>query len=229
MPRRDALGGLDAPQVLIIGAGETEELTARALAEQGVTTMFVANRRRERAIALARRFGGAAMSFDALPAELERGRHRRRRDVVAARAARRRGARAGDGARARAAAAADRPRGAARHRPGVRDAAPASRSSTSTTCRPGRARNRAVRQARGAPGRGDRRGGDPGVRRVARLARGAADDRARCASAADAVVDAAARRERGPLGGADRARPRARRGDRRGRPSSGCCTSRRCG
>jgi glutamyl-tRNA reductase len=34
--------------------------------------MFVANRRRERAIALARRFGGASGSFDALPAELQR-------------------------------------------------------------------------------------------------------------------------------------------------------------
>ena len=35
--------------VLIIGAGETAELTARALHTQGVRTMFVANRRRERA------------------------------------------------------------------------------------------------------------------------------------------------------------------------------------
>ena len=34
--------------------------------------MFVANRRRERAIALAQRFGGASGSFDALPGELER-------------------------------------------------------------------------------------------------------------------------------------------------------------
>jgi glutamyl-tRNA reductase len=34
--------------------------------------MFVANRRRERAIALARRFGGTTGSFDALPGELER-------------------------------------------------------------------------------------------------------------------------------------------------------------
>ena len=34
--------------------------------------MFVANRRRDRAIALAERFGGASGSFDALPAELER-------------------------------------------------------------------------------------------------------------------------------------------------------------
>ena len=58
--------------MLIIGAGETAELTARALAEQGVSTIFVANRRRERAIDLARRFGGSTIAFDALPAELER-------------------------------------------------------------------------------------------------------------------------------------------------------------
>jgi glutamyl-tRNA reductase len=69
---RSALGELSSRHVLIIGAGETAELTARALAEQGVSTMFVANRRRERAIALAKRFGGDSIAFDALPAELER-------------------------------------------------------------------------------------------------------------------------------------------------------------
>jgi len=69
---RDALGDLAARHVLIVGAGETAELTAQALHDQGVTTMFVANRRRDRAIALARRFGGASGSFDALPGELVR-------------------------------------------------------------------------------------------------------------------------------------------------------------
>jgi glutamyl-tRNA reductase len=69
---RSALGELASRHVLIIGAGETAELTARALAEQGVSTMFVANRRRERAIELARRFGGSTIAFDALPGELER-------------------------------------------------------------------------------------------------------------------------------------------------------------
>ena len=58
--------------VLIIGAGETAEGTARALHEQGVRTMFVANRRRERAIELAQRFGGETVAFDALPDELAR-------------------------------------------------------------------------------------------------------------------------------------------------------------
>jgi len=69
---RSALGELSSRHVLIIGAGETAELTARALSEQGVSTMFVANRRRERAIALAQRFGGDTIAFDGLPGELER-------------------------------------------------------------------------------------------------------------------------------------------------------------
>jgi glutamyl-tRNA reductase len=67
-----ALGDLTARHVLLIGAGETAELTARTLHDHGVTTMFIANRRRERAIALAQQFGGASGSFDALPAELAR-------------------------------------------------------------------------------------------------------------------------------------------------------------
>jgi glutamyl-tRNA reductase len=58
--------------VVIVGAGDTSEQVARAFHEQGVSTMFVANRRRDRAIALAERFGGSSGSFDALPGELER-------------------------------------------------------------------------------------------------------------------------------------------------------------
>jgi glutamyl-tRNA reductase len=69
---RDALGDLSGRRVLIMGAGATAELTAQALHAEGVTTMFVANRRREGAIALARRFGGESGTFDALPAELGR-------------------------------------------------------------------------------------------------------------------------------------------------------------
>jgi glutamyl-tRNA reductase len=70
---RDVIGDdLASRRVLIIGSGETAELTARALSDEGVSTIFVANRRRERAIALAQRFGGGSVSFDELPAELER-------------------------------------------------------------------------------------------------------------------------------------------------------------
>src|SRR3954467_363381 len=67
---REAVGELR--RVVIVGAGDTSEQVARAFHEQGVSTMFVANRRRDRAIALAERFGGASGSFDALPGELER-------------------------------------------------------------------------------------------------------------------------------------------------------------
>jgi glutamyl-tRNA reductase len=68
----DMLGDLARRRVLVIGAGENGELTARALREHGVHTVFVANRRYDRAIGLAQRFGGAAVRFDDLPAELER-------------------------------------------------------------------------------------------------------------------------------------------------------------
>ena len=71
-PRAARSASWPSRHVLIIGAGETAELTARALTDQGVSTMFVANRRRERAIALAHRFGGDTIAFDALPGELER-------------------------------------------------------------------------------------------------------------------------------------------------------------
>jgi glutamyl-tRNA reductase len=61
------LGGLAARKVLVIGAGENGEITARALADRGVQTIFVANRRYDRAIGLAARFGGEAVRFDDLP------------------------------------------------------------------------------------------------------------------------------------------------------------------
>jgi len=68
----DMLGDLSRRRVLVIGAGDNGELTARALRERGVETVFVANRRYDRAIGLAQRFGGDAVRFDDLPAELER-------------------------------------------------------------------------------------------------------------------------------------------------------------
>jgi glutamyl-tRNA reductase len=68
----DMLGDLSQRRVLVVGAGENGELTARALREHGVETVFVANRHYDRAIGLASRFGGGAVRFEALPAELER-------------------------------------------------------------------------------------------------------------------------------------------------------------
>ena len=61
------LGPLMGRQVVIVGTGETSELTARALADSGAHTLFVASRRRQRAIALAKRYGGQSASFDELP------------------------------------------------------------------------------------------------------------------------------------------------------------------
>ncbi|HEX4363207.1 MAG TPA: glutamyl-tRNA reductase [Solirubrobacteraceae bacterium] len=68
---RDVLGDAPDPRVMIIGAGETSELTARALAAQGVATTFVANRHADRARSLAERFGGEVVALDDLPAQLE--------------------------------------------------------------------------------------------------------------------------------------------------------------
>ena len=65
------LGDLASRRVLVIGAGENAELTARALRDRGVRTVFVANRRYDRALGLAQRFEGQAVTFDDLPAELE--------------------------------------------------------------------------------------------------------------------------------------------------------------
>jgi len=65
------LGDLAHRHVVIIGTGETSELTAAALADQGVSTIFVANRRADRARSLAERFGGSVASLDHLPRQLE--------------------------------------------------------------------------------------------------------------------------------------------------------------
>jgi glutamyl-tRNA reductase len=68
---QSVVGDLEHRNVVIVGAGETAELTAQALADQGVRTMFVANRRAQRALALAERFGGSVAALDELPALLE--------------------------------------------------------------------------------------------------------------------------------------------------------------
>jgi glutamyl-tRNA reductase len=68
---RELMGpDLDKRDVVIIGAGETSELTAQALAEQGVRTIFVANRHADRARSIADRFGGAVSSLHELPERL---------------------------------------------------------------------------------------------------------------------------------------------------------------
>ena len=69
---REQLGPLEGREVVVVGTGETGELTARALADSGGRTVFVANRRRDRARALARRYGGTTVNFDRLPEVLAR-------------------------------------------------------------------------------------------------------------------------------------------------------------
>jgi glutamyl-tRNA reductase len=61
------LGRLEERSVLVVGAGETAELTARALAARGVDAVFIANRHYDRAIGIAQRFGGRAVRFEELP------------------------------------------------------------------------------------------------------------------------------------------------------------------
>ena len=64
------LGSLENRHVTILGAGETSELTARALSDQGAGTIFVANRHADRALGLAQRFGGSVVGLDGLPEQL---------------------------------------------------------------------------------------------------------------------------------------------------------------
>jgi glutamyl-tRNA reductase len=65
------LGELGGRPVVVIGAGETSELTAQALAERGVSTIFIANRHADRARSVAERFGGSVVGLDRLPETLE--------------------------------------------------------------------------------------------------------------------------------------------------------------
>jgi glutamyl-tRNA reductase len=69
---KERLGSLSGRWVVVVGTGESSELAARALADSGARTVFVASRRRERAVSLARRYGGESVSFDELPSALER-------------------------------------------------------------------------------------------------------------------------------------------------------------
>lgn len=62
---------LNDRDVLIIGAGEMSEKTARALLSRGARNVVVANRSLERARILAKELGGRAVPFDAWAAEFE--------------------------------------------------------------------------------------------------------------------------------------------------------------
>jgi glutamyl-tRNA reductase len=60
-------GQLSDCKVLVLGAGETSERTARALASRGVKDLRVSNRSSDRAQELARLVGGQAIPFDQWP------------------------------------------------------------------------------------------------------------------------------------------------------------------
>src|SRR5437870_8040126 len=66
------IGDLAQRHVVVLGAGETSELTASALADQGAGTVFVANRHADRALSLAQRFGGSVVGLEGLPEQLVR-------------------------------------------------------------------------------------------------------------------------------------------------------------
>jgi glutamyl-tRNA reductase len=61
---KKVVGDLSNSNVLLLGAGEMSELTARHLVANGVKTVFVSNRRYERAAELANKFHGVAVPFE---------------------------------------------------------------------------------------------------------------------------------------------------------------------
>ncbi len=64
-------GSLVGKTVLVLGAGETSELTSRHLVSNGISSIMIANRTYERAQWLAEEIGGVALKLDALPHYME--------------------------------------------------------------------------------------------------------------------------------------------------------------
>jgi glutamyl-tRNA reductase len=58
--------------VLVLGAGDTSEKTARALLSRGAKSIIVSNRSYDRAVALASQFGGRAITFEEWPSEFSK-------------------------------------------------------------------------------------------------------------------------------------------------------------
>jgi len=67
---RDIFGRLDKTRVLLLGAGEIGEKTARAFQSRGVNSLSVSSRRLDRAMALASELGAFALPFWLAPAKL---------------------------------------------------------------------------------------------------------------------------------------------------------------
>lgn len=60
------LGSLNEKKILVMGAGETGTLVAKAMARRCLNPIFIANRTYERALRLAEELGGQAVTFDKL-------------------------------------------------------------------------------------------------------------------------------------------------------------------
>lgn len=67
---KQIFGKLDKVRVMLIGAGETIELVARHLHEQGATRLMVANRTYERAAQLAEQFSAQVLTLAQVPVNL---------------------------------------------------------------------------------------------------------------------------------------------------------------
>ncbi len=63
---------LNDRHVMVIGAGDTSEKTARALLSRGAQSIIVANRSHDRAVALAKELNGRAVQFDNWSGEFEK-------------------------------------------------------------------------------------------------------------------------------------------------------------
>jgi glutamyl-tRNA reductase len=68
----EVFGTLKGRKALVLGVGEMSELVIKHLKDRGVRELRIANRTVERAVALAERVGGVAVSFDALAEELSK-------------------------------------------------------------------------------------------------------------------------------------------------------------
>lgn len=68
---RQIFGDMTRRTALLIGAGESIELTARHLREQGIARLIIANRSLERARRLAARYGGEGIALSEIPHRLE--------------------------------------------------------------------------------------------------------------------------------------------------------------
>ncbi len=63
---------LDDRHVMVLGAGDTSEKTARALLSRGARSIIVSNRSHERAVALASELGGRAIHFEEWASEFDK-------------------------------------------------------------------------------------------------------------------------------------------------------------